>query len=294
MIIDMKYHIASLIAVFLALGIGILVGSAVLGSNVNDVIMNQQKQMVDDLNRNFEKMRKDNLLAQDEIANYKASLTVSNDFEKQILPLLVNGKLQGKQIAIVETSNYGIHEDWINTLKMAGAKVTSITTVLEGFDLKNEDDRKEIATKLMLSDSTEPSVTKEISKEIAVCVMSAQNIENLHYFEQRGMIKTSGEYGVPLDAVILVGGSQVEMNDRQLIIDIPMMNYFLAQKVSVYGVETSDVTYSYMKNYQKLKVSTVDNIDMIPGQVSLVLAVYGKPGNYGIKSTARQSLPALP
>ena len=294
MIIDMKYHIASLIAVFLALGLGILVGSAVLGSNVNDVIMNQQKQMVDDLNRNFEKMRKDNLLAQDEIANYKASLNVRKDFEKQILPLLVSDKLQGKQIAVIETSNYGTHEEWINTLKMAGATVTSITTVLEGFDLRNEDDRKEIATKLMLTDSTEPSVTEEISKEIAVCVMSAQNIENLHYFEQRGMIKTSGEYGVPLHAVILVGGSTVDMNDRQLNLDIPMMNYFLGQKIPVYGVETSDVTYSYMKNYQKLKVSTVDNIDMIPGQVSLVLAVYGKPGNYGIKSTARQSLPALP
>lgn len=293
MIIDMKYHIASLIAVFLALGIGILVGSAVLGDNVNDVIMAQQKQMVDDLTRNFEKIRKDNLLAQDEIANYQAYLNVSKEFEKQILPLLVADKLQGKQVAIIETSNYGIHEDWINTLKMAGANITSVTTVLEGVNL-NEETRKELATKLMLSENTENTITREIARELSVGVISAQNIENIHFFEQMGLIKTSGEYGVPIQAAIFVGGSQVDPGDRQMNLDIPMMNYFLEKKISVYGVETSDVTYSYMKNYQKLKISTVDNIDMIPGQVSLVMAVYGKPGNYGIKSTARLPLPALP
>jgi len=70
-----------------------------------------------------------------------------------------------------------------------------------------------------------------------------------------------------------------------------MMNYFLERNVPVFGVETSDVAYSYMKEYQKLKVSTVDNIDMIPGQLSLVMSVYGKPGNYGIKTTARQLMP---
>lgn len=294
MIIDFKYHIASLIAVFMALGIGILVGSAVLGNNVNDIIMKQQKQMVDDLNRNFDQVRKDNIAARDEIAAYKSSLNISKQFEERLLPTLVAGKLTGKRVAIIETNNYGFHEDWINTLKIAGARVNSITTVLEGFNLKDETVRKEITTKLMLNTNSEAALTKEVSKEIAVGIISAQNIENLHYFEQQGMIKTSGDYGVPVNAVIFVGGSQTDIGERSVNLDLPMMNYFLSQKIPVYGVETSDVAYSYMKQYQKLKVSTIDNVDMIPGQVSLVMAVYGKPGNYGVKTTAKQLWPVIP
>lgn len=294
MIIDLKYHIASLIAVFLALGIGILVGSAVLGDDVNDVIMQQQKQMVDDLNRNFDKIRKDNVVAQEEIAAYKTSLNISKQFEKQLLPSLVNGRLAGKHIAIVETGNYGFNNDWINTLGLAGAQVHSITTILDGFNLADQKVRQDIATKLMLGNKSEQDVTKEVCKEIAAGIITAQNIENLHYFEQLGLIKTLGDYGVPINAVIFAGGSQTGDGDRCTKLDIPLMNYFLSRKIPVYGVEASDVEYSYMKQYQKLKVSTIDNIDMIPGQVSLVMAVYGNPGNYGLKNTAKQLWPAFP
>jgi len=294
MIIDLKYHIASLVAVFLALGIGILVGSAVLGENVNDVIMKQQKQMVDDLNRNFDKIRKDNIVAKEEISAYKTALNISKQFEKQLLPSLVVNKLAGKKLAIVETSNYGFNNDWINTLKLAGAEVLSITTILDEISLADQKARKDIATKLMLLDSSETNLTKEIAAEIAVGVMTAQNIENLQYFEQYGLINTSGQYGEPIDAVIFVGGSQTDLKDRCVKLDIPMMEYFLSQDIQVYGVEASEVEYSYMKQYQKLKVSTIDNIDMIPGQVSLVMAVYGEQGNYGLKNTAKQLWPTIP
>ncbi len=294
MIINLKYHIASLVAVFLALGLGILVGSAVLGNDVNDVIVQQQNKMFEKLKSDLDQMRKDNKSAQEEIATYKSSLNISKQFEKQMLPLLVAKKLAGKQIVIIKTNNYGFHEDWINTLKIAGARIPSITTVLEGFDLENKETRQRIATKLMLANSSESAVGKEISRELGVGITSAQNVENLHYFEQLGLIKTAGDYGVPVNAVVFVGGSQADPGGRYLNLDLPLMNYFLAQNIPVYGVETSDVDYSYMKQYQKLNVSTVDNIDMIPGQLSLVMAVYGKPGNYGIKTTARQLMPVVP
>jgi hypothetical protein len=219
---------------------------------------------------------------------------VSKQFELQLLPSLVADKLAGKKVAIVETSNSGFNNDWINTLKLAGAKVHSITTVLDGISLTDQKVRNDIATKLMLTDSSEAAMTKEISKEIAAGIITAQNIENLHYFEQQGLIKTSGEYGVPIDSVIIVGGSQTDVGDRCANLDIPMMDYFLSKKIHVYGVEASEVEYSYMKQYQKLKVSTIDNIDMIPGQVSLVMAVYGEQGNYGLKNTAKQLWPAIP
>ena len=294
MIFDFKYHVASLVAVFLALGIGILVGSSFLGDNVNDAIIQQQKQMVNNLNRDFEQMRQESKVAQEEISNYKATLNISKQFEKQIFPVLLSEKLNEKRIAIIETNNYSFHEDWINTLRMAGAEISSITTVQEDYDLSNQEIRNSIKTKLMLNDDSEESISRELAGEIAEAIISAQNMENLHYFEQLGLIKNSGEYGVPINAVIFVGGSQTDYGNRCTNFDLPMMDYFLSNDVPVYAVETSDVAYSYMKEYQKLKVGTIDNIDMLPGQYSLVMSVYGKPGNYGIKTTARQLMPAVP
>lgn len=294
MIIDLKYHIASLVAVFLALGIGILVGSTVLGTDVNDVIMQQQKQMVDDLNRNFDKIRKDNIVAKEEIAAYQSTLNVSKQFEEGLLPVLVQDKLQGKNLAVVTTGNFEYNNDWVKTLKLAGAQVHSVTKILSGISLNDEKVRQALATKLMLTDDSGAALINEISNELAVCVVTAQNIENLQYFEQQRLIKTSGAYGVPIDAVIFAGGSQADVGDRAARLDIPMMEYFLSQKIQVYGVEASDVPQSYMEEYQKLKISTIDNIEMIPGQVSLVMAVYGEEGNYGLKSTAKQLWPTIP
>lgn len=294
MIIDLKYHIASLISVFLALGIGILIGSAVLGNDVNDVIVQQQKQIVDNLQTDFDQMRKENQSAQDEIKTYKAALGIHKQFEQSIIPALIQKKLKDKKIAIIETSSYGFHEEWINILKLAGAEVISITTVLEGFDLKNEDMRKAVATKLLLTDTGENAVSKEIAREITGGIISAQNIENLQYLEQLGLIKFSGNYGNPVNAVIFVGGSQTEAADRLNNLDLPMVKEFVGLNIPVFGVETSDVAFSYMKGYQKLKVTTVDNIDQTAGQISLVAAISGKPGNYGIKPTARQLMPSFP
>ncbi|WP_418792393.1 copper transporter [Phosphitispora sp. TUW77] len=294
MIIDFKYHIASLVAVFLALGIGILVGSSFLGENVNDAIIQQQKQMVNNLNRDFEQMRLDNKVAQEEIEACQSALNISKQYEEQVLPVLLSGKLEGKQIAVIETNNYDFHDKWLSILEMTGANVVSVTTVLEGFDLSKEETKTSIRTKLMLKDDSEAAVSKELAREISEGVISAQNLENLHYFEQLELIQNSGEYGVPIDAVIFVGGSQEDFGNRCTNFDLTMMNCFLERNIPVFGVETSDVAYSYMKEYQKLKVSTVDNIDMVPGQMSLVMAVYGKPGNYGIKTTARQLIPAVP
>ena len=54
MIIDFRYHIASLAAVFLALGLGILVGGIFLKS---DIVVSRQKELTDRLEVQIEQLR---------------------------------------------------------------------------------------------------------------------------------------------------------------------------------------------------------------------------------------------
>ncbi|NLB18723.1 MAG: copper transporter, partial [Syntrophomonadaceae bacterium] len=52
--IDIRYHIATLIAVFVALGVGILIGSTLVSG---DVLVEQQKKMITQLETQFNVLR---------------------------------------------------------------------------------------------------------------------------------------------------------------------------------------------------------------------------------------------
>lgn len=294
MIIDYKYHIASIVAVFLALGIGILVGSSLIGHNVNDVIVQQQNRMYENLRRDLEKMKVDSRKAQEELNFYKDTLDVGNQFEQSVLPSLISNRLAGKKVAVIETDYSGLHGDWLEVLRKAGAEITSITTIPDKFRMEDKDIRESIATKLMINNFNEKTIVREVAKEVALGIISAQNMENLNYFEQHGLIKLSGSYGVKIDSMIIVGGSDRKDDFRCQNADIPIIKEFLSHNIPVSGVETSNVKYSYMEQYQKLKINTVDNIEMVPGQLSLIMTISGRDGNYGIKPTAKMLIPSIP
>lgn len=288
MIIDLRYHIASLVAVFLALGIGILIGSTVLG---NDTLARQQKQLTDKLMVQMEQLRQKNETVQARANALEIDNNTQKQFEKQVLPVLVQGRLAGYHLAIIETNSYGFPDDLIATLRQAGASVESITTVLNGFSLGKQ--KETIQSRLGWGNLTEEQLITRLAGEIARGVVKGDNQQVLNILVESDLIKTTGKYGIPLNGVIIIGGSQDRDMVRPQTVDLPMIDYFLSHKISVYGVEETGVLYSYMSDYQKKRISTVDNIDTIPGQVALVMAMAGKPGHYGVKSTAQKLLPAL-
>lgn len=288
MIIDLKYHIASLVAVFLALGLGILIGSTVSGG---DAIIEQQQQIADKLEQQLEELRQKNEIMQTEIAKVQVDYNIQKQFEKQALPLMIQGKLKDKSLAIIETNSYSFSDDLINTLHMAGGEVKSVTTVLNDFDAGEKKD--EICRELGWGSLNNETFARKMAETVAEGVLKGENLAVLNYLAAMELVNKQGDYGVPLDGVIVVGGSQDKKNIRIKTIDMPIIDYFLARKIPVFGVEKSNVVCSYMNEYQKKRISTVDNVDTIPGQVALVLAISGKPGHYGIKSTAQQLLPAI-
>ncbi|HCJ78844.1 MAG TPA: copper transporter, partial [Desulfotomaculum sp.] len=133
MIINLRYHIASLVATFLALGIGILIGSIMLG---NDTLVKQQQQLTRKLELQIEELRKKNEAVQAIVNNLETSNDVKEQFEKQSLPFLLAGRLSGYQVAIVEINNYRFLPEFTETLKTSGVTVSSVTTIFSdpGFD----------------------------------------------------------------------------------------------------------------------------------------------------------------
>lgn len=271
----------------MALGIGILIGSTMLG---NDTLVKQQKQLTDRIEAQLELLQKRNEAVQVRASSLEMDNNVQRQFEKQVMPALISGRLQGRNIAIIETNGYGFLDDLIQALEISGAKVQSVTTLINGLEVK---DKKELLTLLNWPDTKDGDLSPRLAKEIARAVVEGDSKNILAGLARAEIIKTEGVYGGQLSDVIIIGGSADESMVKTRVVDLPVIDYLQSKKVSVIGVEHSGVPHSYMKDYQSKRISTVDNVDTIPGQVALVLAVSGKSGHYGIKSTAQKLLPSL-
>lgn len=280
MFLDFRYHIVTLVAVFLALSIGIVIGTILLG---NDAIVQQQREMTDRLAVHLQEIRAENQLVQARINVLENDITIQNKFEKQVLPALVSGKLTGKTIAIIETGNYRTPDQLLSTLEMAGAQVASITTI--SGNLNPAGSLAELPLSLDLIEDNTKSLAEQLALAVATGILTAAEQDLFAALAKLELVKSIGEHGVPLHAVIIVGGTAA--------IDHQLISYFLLKDISVFGVEETAVIHSHIESFQKFNISTVDNIETVPGQLALVFAIAGKHGHFGVKPTAQRLLPSL-
>lgn len=136
--IDLRYHIATIIALFLALAVGILIGSTIVG---DDLLVEQQKKSIDRLEEQFLSLREQekilteaNIFQTNMLANYE-------NYNQALLPVLVKDRLKEMNVAVVVSGGSDIPAGMLNSLSIAGATIVSKTVVLEEATLKNADFR---------------------------------------------------------------------------------------------------------------------------------------------------------
>jgi copper transport outer membrane protein MctB len=122
-VINFRYHVVSLTAVFLALAIGLVVGTAALNGPVSDSLRYQ-----------LDALKKDNSNKRDQVDQYRDQINRSQDFATQIAPTLLNGKLTGRRIVVVALPDTGDYmAGVVSMLQIAGATVTAKVTVQDKF-----------------------------------------------------------------------------------------------------------------------------------------------------------------
>jgi hypothetical protein len=132
------------------------------------------------------------------------------------------------------------------------------------------------------------------SQQIFAVINNEADPDVVAFLQENGLVKFSGPNDNPVQALILVGGTEDENMFLASSFDQGLIAYCLERGVKVFGVETSQTAFSYMEEYQKNNISTVDNIDLSLGQIALVYAMEGEPGNYGIKPNAKRFMPSVP
>jgi hypothetical protein len=280
-----RYHAASLAAVFLALAIGILIGVG-FGDNV---LSNTKKNLEASLTGDLEaaRSRSDQLNGQ---------LNRADEFGQRVYPVLVRGQLRGQRVGVLALGGLpnGISKDIENALVPTGGRLVAVAVVREAPDLNGlagELSQTRLADLASNGDSVE-ALGRGAGRQFVLGGTGTL----LDKVRSRLLSRASGRFG-GLDTVIVVRQQPSDLNGDQKSatgkLESGLLDGVEAAGAKAVGVETTDTDPSSISFFASHGLSTVDDLDLVAGQVSMVFALRGAEGNFGVKDSADRLLPDL-
>ena len=278
-----RYHATSLIAVFLALAVGILIGAEFGGDALNGTRKNLENSLVGNLQD-----------ARGRVEDLNGELGHADEFDEKVYPVLTRDRLLGKRIALVAFGSLPgeITSAVEESLGPTGAKLVGVGVVREPVDTTNL--AEELANTRFSELATEPEQMNELGTGVGRQIVIGGTLPEV----VRGGLFThaSGEFGA-LDGVIVVRSQPEGMGPVQRstanALETSMLKGITATRVPTVGVESTTTEPSSISFFQANDLSTVDDIDSTAGEVALVYALLGEEGSFGVKSSADRLLPNL-
>lgn len=281
--INMKYYIVSIGAIFIALGIGMLVG---FNLNYDQELSKQQANIISDLDNKFEDLKTTN----DNLEKSLSTLTSNYDQAIELInkntDKIIAGSLSEKNIGIISTNENNDYSTEISDIITKANGSIAFNIMLKN-NVENKDKLQEVSTKL----NVELKSTKDLVKYISECLASQEGSSKLQELQNLDVIKVnsiSDEF-LNCESVILAGGNESKVDDKKFKeIDEMLISTLKGQDKAVVGVQKTGSKFSYVDMYSKNKVTNIDNIDEGIGQVSLVILLNDKgiTGNFGRLETA--------
>ena len=277
---NLRYHIASLVAVFLALSVGLLLGTVVVERGV----LNAQKtSLVQGLQKDYDKLRSD-------IVGLTARADTLSAFAGEAENAVVRDVLTGKTIVVVaDPDSADVVKLAVDSIRAAGGTAAVATLTKPGLALANAGVLQAVATALAVPEASldETRVTAELAREwttpggprtLTNALVAAGAIK-LDSFSAPaaadGVIVASVWDGKP-DAAALALARAATGPGRAAV-----------------GVETTKRKTGLAAAAATAGMSGVDDLDDVLGRVSMVWLAAGRAtGLYGIGKAAEGRYPS--
>ncbi|HEV2857417.1 MAG TPA: copper transporter [Solirubrobacterales bacterium] len=278
-----RYHAASLIAIFLALAIGILIGAEFGG----DALTNTRKDLEHSLVGNLQDARS----RADEL---NADLNRSDEFSERVYPVLTRDRLRGKRLAIIALGGLpsDITGDVEDALGPTGAKLVGVGVVREPVDVNGL--ASDLAKTRFADLRANPDALSELGTGLGRQLVLGGTLPEVvrgHLFS-----RASGTFG-GLDGVIVVRDQPEDMGPVQRAranqLESALMSGMTPTRIPAVGVEATTTEPSSVSFFQSSDLSSVDDVDLTAGQLALVFAMLGAEGSFGVKGSADRLLPDL-
>ena len=304
--INFRYHVVSLTAVFLALAIGLVVGTAALNGPVADSLKAQVTAL-----------SKDNSNYRDQANQYRDELNRTQEFAAELAPTVLAGKLTGRKLLLLGLPGSQDYVDQVRSmLTLAGATITAKVTVQDKFfdpnnntellDLAEEGSQPTIpsAGLPLNSDGVETSsallalALQQHSPEVAANDLTAV----LTAYTEQGYIAVDKNATGGAEGTVIVSGLPPVDKDapKKAQSAVTLATQFARTKplvVAGNGVGDGNLVSEIRKDPTLVKrISTVDNGSTTQGQVTTAMAVaermvQDKVGQYGVSAGSTSQVP---
>ena len=313
--IDFRYHLVSIVSIFLALAVGIVLGAGPLKEDIGNRLTEQTTAL-----------RADKTQLRTELDAEKAGTAARDSFSSVVAPVIMKGQLTGKTVALVIApgADSDLIKDTTESLVAAGAKVGSTITLTDAWaDPAKRTFRNTLVNQL--ADLVEAPLTVDSPDQLAATVLARailggkdQSTERvdpaasavLDGLKAGDLVKVSPDQIVPSSGAVFLGGpvkgsTQEDIDARlasyvQLVrsLDAAGSGVVVSESNITDRTQSSALVAAVRKDSDAVKVaSTVDDADLPMGQTTFVLALAeqyaGDNGHYGLAADANAIAPDI-
>jgi hypothetical protein len=281
---DLRYHVASLAAVFVALLIGILVGVGLTGK-VDDAEKATLRGQIADRDEEIRALRES--AGNSEREDEAVQMLVEHGY-----PLLMDERLAGKRIGLlfVGSTDQDLRSSVTTALEDAGARdVTRMRALKVPVDAGRFSSA--LRARPALARYAGESNLRELGRVLAQEFVQGGEAPAWDALATQLVVDQRGTSGSALDGVVIARTADPQRGPTTEFLDGLYVGLADAGAPAV-GVESTDDRTSAVPVFDGANLSTVDNVDTPAGRLALVLLLAGaERGNYGVKDTAQDVLP---
>jgi hypothetical protein len=305
-VINFRYHVVSLTAVFLALAIGLVVGTAALNG-----------PLADSFNDSVNALGRDNKNLREQVNHLQEEVNREEDFVVEAASLILDGSLTGREVLVVSLPGGRDQVDGVtDMLTTAGAEITArvdvedkFTNPENGVELLDLADQAAVPSVPVVtlpanSDGVEKSsaLLAAVLLERTPVVPDVDRRAVLSAYRAAGYITADERVTGSVEVVVVVAGlpyTDRESAEKNKAVVTMITQFDAAGTVVVagMGVAGDGNAVAAVRGDPTLSktISTVDNAGTSQGQLVTALAVAeqldGGTGQYGVGAGAQSLLP---
>jgi Copper transport outer membrane protein, MctB len=298
--VNFRYHIVSLVAVFLALGLGVLMGSTVIDQGLVKRLEQNAKGLDGRLTA---------LQAQNDALVRQQDLWDS--FGRTSLLPLTKGKLRGRSVVIVsqDGSDARTIDGIAQTLTDAGASIAGRVGLTAKWAIKDDTVREALAVALGVQAAPTPALLQAASERIGERLSEpgdpAAQGDLLAALRDAGFLTLdptgAGAFPAATSILVMVPSGDKDAKPPQNQFFVPLLRALVAAQRRAAVAETlgsADSLADRVRSDGTLRaaVATVDDADLALGRIALVSALRTLAGglggqHYGARRSATAIVP---
>ena len=315
-VIDFRYYLVSIVSIFLALAVGIVLGAGPLQGDIGARLTQQMTAL-----------RADKTQLRTYLDAARRDAAARDTFSSAVAPAAMKDRLTGKTVALVVAP--GVDSDLVKnvttSLIAAGAKVGSTVTLSDVWADPSKITLRNTVASPFATLATAPAAAGS-PDQLAVTVLTHAILAGTDHSTERitasasaalnglaagDLISVTPDHVVPSSSVVFlsgpVKGSTQQDTDARLAAYVQLVRSLdaagsgvvvAAKSNSTDPTKSADLVAAARKNSDAVKViSTVDDADLPMGLNTLVMALEqqytGGAGQYGLAGDAKAIVPDL-